>query len=403
MSDRILEVMDGGKIPIKIGSVAEVKLQEKLGEGAFGSAWKVFDTVTGKAYVLKIIQGIAPGGVDAERVRLEASVSVPSEHIVEVLGLCEWDSSTYLILFKYYPGKSLDKLLEEGSLTSSQKKEIFKQALFGVADAHLCNIIHRDLKPANILVEDSGNVRIIDFGISKFKGKGLTVTGAIMGTLPYMAYELLVDGAKVADARSDIYALGQILYELAMGQNFWTRQGWKELKHFVAYLSTDPPPSEVMNLGDFHCDFYPDIADMLLRMAKINQEERPSSAEDVLAELGYIRGLPEPPPDLNLRYPMLIVESGNNRGSRTLVNIEDGGKLVIGRSDISGANASISRSHVEFSRSGDRYFVRDLESKNKTMVRGLLLDPKAKPTEIKHADRIRVGDIFLRFAFLRKI
>ena len=403
MSERILQIMEGGRIPVEIGTVAEVELLEKLGEGAFGSAWKVNDTTTGKPYVLKIIQGILPGSVDAERVRLEASVSIPSEHIVEVIGLCEWDTSTFLILFKYYPAKSLDKVLEAGGLTSSQKKEIFRQTLIGVSDAHSHNIIHRDLKPANILVEDSGNVRLIDFGISKFKERGLTVSGAIMGTLPYMAYELLVEGAGVADARADIYALGQILYELAMGQHFWIRQGWKELKHFVGYLSRIPAPTEVMELSDFHCDFYPDVAPLLLRMTKIDLEDRPSSVEAVLSELGYIRGLPEPPPDLHLRYPMLIVESGSNRGARTLVNIEDGGSLVLGRADIAGANQSISRRHLEFSRSGDRYFVRDLGSKNGTMLRGIALNPSATSWEIKHVDRIKVGDIFLRFAFLRKV
>lgn len=403
MSGRTLSIMVGGRISVATGSVAEVELQELLGSGSFGSAWKVTDCASGQPYVLKIIQGIKPGSVDAERVRLEASVSIPSEYVVPVVGLCEWDPSTFMILFEYFPARSLDKVLEAGTLTSAKKKEIFKQTLIGVSDAHRCNIIHRDLKPENILVSDAGNVKLIDFGVSKFKGKGLTMSGAIIGTLPYMAPELLLYGAKVADARADIYALGQILYELAMGKHFWTRSGWKELSDLVEYLGQTPPPAEGIKLSDFHCDFYKDATRVLQQMVKIDPNERYFSVDDVMSDLGYIPNLPEPPKDLHLRYPLLIVESGNNRGAKTLINIEDGGTLALGRADLAGADSSISRNHLEFSRSGDRYFVRDLGAKNGTMVRGIALDKGVPPLEIRHADRVKVGDIFLRFAFLREV
>ncbi len=409
MTVKSLAIMVGGRIPVNIGKVVEVELQELLGAGAFGSAWKVIDCATGEPYSLKIIQGILPGSVDAERVRLEASVSIPSKYVVSVQGLCEWEPSTFLILFEYSPGKSLDKLLEEGTLSSKQKKEIFQQTMIGVGDAHRCNIIHRDLKPGNILVSDDGNVKLIDFGISKFKGKGLTVSGAIIGTMTYMAPELLLYGAKVADARADIYALGQILYELAMGEHFWIRHGWSELSDLVTFLTQSPPPMEVTDLKDFSCDFYPKAADVLPKMVKIDPNDRYFAVEDVMADLGYIPDLPELPKDLNMRYPVLILESGSNRGARTLVNIDDGGTLILGRQDLAGADNSITRrhngtgGHLEFSRVGDHYFVRDLNSKNGTMVRGIALEHDSPATEIKHADRIKVGDIFLRFAFLREI
>lgn len=402
MSERILQIMVSGRIPVGIGSVAEVELLEFLGGGGFATAWKVADVATRDLYVLKIYQGIKPGSVMVERVKLEAEVRIPSEHIVPALGLCEWDSSTFLILFEYFPGKSLDKLLEAGALTSEQKKQIYKQILIGVSDAHRHNVIHRDLKPANILLGDDGLVKLIDFGISKFKGLGLTLTGEIIGTIPYMAPELLLEGSKVADARADIYSLGHVLYELAMGQHFWARQGWSELKDWVTYLKQIPPPSEGIDLDDFHCNFYSQAHHVLPRMVKINSAERYSSIDEVLSDLGYVPYLPEPPKDLHLRHPLLIVESGSNRGARTVLGLGDGERREIGRADIAGSDTTISRRHLEFNRSSDCYFVRDLGSKNGTMVRGIILDPADPPTEVRHGDRIKVGDVFLRFAFMHE-
>jgi len=402
MSERILQVMVGGVIPLNIGSIANVELLELLGAGAFGSAWKVKDCKTGKLYALKIIQGIKPGTVMVERVRLEAEVFVPSDYIVPVIGLCEWDATTFLILFEYFDGNSLDNLLLEGCLTDEQKKNIFYQTLLGVADAHAHNIIHRDLKPANILVGKDGQVKLIDFGISKFKGMGLTVSGEIIGTIPYMAPELLLYGSKLADARADIYALGHILYELAMGKHFWARQGWRELKDFARYLKQTPPPTEAIDCSDFKCDFFREAHRVLPSMVKIENSQRYRRIDYLLSDLGYIPDLPEIPIDLNLRYPLLIVESGSNRGARSLVNIEDGGCLVLGRADIAGDDSSISRRHLQFMRVGDSYYVEDLNSKNGTWVQGIALEKGEAMMEIKHGDRIKIGDIFLRFAFARE-
>lgn len=403
MSERTLQVMEGGRIPVAIGDVAEVELLELLGSGGFGSVWKVKDCATVKIYVLKIIQGIIPDSIIVERVRLEAEVSVPSKYIIPVIGLCEWDASTFLILFEYFSGTSLDNLLASSRLTSQQKKDIFNQILLGVSDAHHNNIIHRDLKPANILVGEDGLVKIIDFGISKFKEKGISVSGEIFGTLPYMAPELWLYGSKIADARADIYALGHVLYTMAMGDHFWTRKGWRALKDFALYLKQTPPPTEAIDLSDFHCEFYHQAQRVLSRMVKINSNERYADLDDVLSDLGYVADLPKTPQDLNLRSPLLIVESGSNRGARTVASIKDGESLVLGRADIAGNDSSISRRHVRLSRVGESYFVADLSSKNGTLVGGIALEASAPPVEIRHGDRIKIGDVFLRFVFLQEV
>jgi serine/threonine-protein kinase len=393
----VLHLYEGGQIPLNVGDVGTVELRELLGTGGFAAAWRVADVDTGKEYTLKVVQGLRPDGTMAHRVRLEAEVAIPSEYVVPVVGLREWDPSTFLILFDYFPAEPLDRLLERKALSAGQKKLIFTETLLGVADAHRHNVVHRDLKPGNILVTDGGHVRLIDFGVSKFKGRNLTLSGEILGTLPYMAPEVLGIGARVADARADIYSLGQVLYEMATGQHFWTRQGWSELRDLVGFLNRRPPPAELIDLEGFHCDFYRDAARVLRRMVKVDPDERHPSVEEVLADLGHVPDLPEPPPGLRLRSPLLIVESGSNRGARTVLGLADGERRELGRSDLAGNDESVSRRHLAFSRRGDRYYVEDLGSKNGTLLRGLAL---AGPAELRHADRIKVGDLFLRFAFL---
>jgi len=390
---KTLELMEGGTIPIHLGKIEKIELLELLGTGAFGSAWKAINPDTKKLYALKVIQGVKPDASLVERIRLEAEVNIPSVQIIPVVGLKKWDDNTYLILFEYFPGTPLDELLLKRSLTDSQKRDIFQQILLGTVAAHNCNIIHRDLKPANILIGDDCQVKIIDFGVSKFKDKNITLSGEIIGTPPYMALELFLEGGRVADAKTDIYALGQILYELAMGENFWQRRRWYQLEDFIKYVTQTPPPTEGIDLTDFHCDFFPEAKGVLLRMMKLDPNERYAEVEEVICELGISGESPKVVNSFSWEYPLLIVESGSNKGARTFIKINDGESQVLGRAELAGADTSISRKHLEFSRQGNDYFVRDLGSKNGTMLKGKLVGDR--PLPLQPGDFLKVGDIFL--------
>jgi serine/threonine-protein kinase len=392
---KILELMEGGTVPIHLDKVEKVQLLELLGTGAFGSAWKAINPNTKQPYALKVIQGVKPDATLVERIRLEAEVNIPSVQIIPVVGLKKWDDNTYLILFEYFPGTSLDELLLKRSLTNSQKRDIFQQILLGVAAAHNCNVIHRDLKPANILIGDDSQVKIIDFGVSKFKDKNLTLSGEIIGTPPYMALELFLEGGQVADAKTDIYALGQILYELAMGEHFWQRRSWYQLEDFFEYVTQTPPPTEGIDLTDFDCDFFPEAKRVLLKMMKLDPNERYLEVEEIICELGISGESEKVVSNLSFEYPLLIVESGSNKGARTFININDGESQILGRAELAGADTSISRKHLEFSRQGNDYFVRDLGSKNGTMLKGKLIGDR--PLPLQPGDFLKVGDIFLSF------
>ena len=154
-----------------------------------------------------------------------------------------------------------------------------------------------------------------------------------------------------------------------------------------------------MEFNDFHWDFYREVIPVLAGMVKIDPEERYDSIDNILDDLGYMVQLPELPQDLCLRYPILLVNSGTNTGARTFINIEDGDSLILGRADIAGADKTLSSEHLEFTRKGDSYFIRDLGSKNGTMVRDKVVQDS--PILISHGDKIQVGNVELCFAFLQ--
>ncbi|MDJ0718486.1 MAG: FHA domain-containing serine/threonine-protein kinase [Prochloraceae cyanobacterium] len=413
MTNKVLQNYEGGrfKLPLYNGKVVPLELTELLGSGAFGHVWKARDLDEFRFYALKIIQAPQFEGL-IQRFRLEAEVLIPSKYTISPQGFQEWDSQTCLILFDYFPGQTLSNYLESVELTTDKKKKIFRQILQGVADAHRCNIIHRDIKPANILVAEE-RVKIIDFGIAKFKEHKLTKPKQIMGTYPWMAPEVLIRGGAIADARVDIYALGHIFYQIETGQHFWGRQGWglNGFEQWVQkYLSKNP--TEGIDLQDFTSEIHPHGKEIISRMVKINPEERFSNVEEVLAELGSepIEKTLEQPieiekdrEDNELRTPVLIIESGSNKNAKTTINIPDGGNLILGRGELAGNDSSISRKHIEFIRRKSQYLVRDVGSKNGTLFKGSLLKSKGSFIPINHRDSIKVGDIFLRFIWSKNV
>lgn len=397
MSDRILEMMPGGRISLGLDSIKEVELIELLGSGGAGDVWKAVDKKTGNKYVLKIIRFFTkPDDETIKRIELEAGVSVDSEHVIPAIGLKEFDLHTFFLLFPYFEGTALDKVLKETALSDVEKKNIYNQVLKSVDDIHRHNIIHRDLKPANFLLLADGKIKLIDFGIAKFAGKEITRSGW-RGTQEYIPPESLREGSRNADARVDIYALGQILYEIVVGKHFWKKQDWYGLEDLIEFLNQDPRPTEVILLDGFECNFYANANNVLLKMVKRDPNERFSSVKEVMEALEIVDA-PITIADSIISIPFLIVESGTNRNAQLPIHVASGGVNQYGRADIAGNDSSISRKHIEFSRIANKYFVKDLASKNGTLLNGNTLG--STPTEINSGDRIKLGDIFLRFEFI---
>jgi len=201
----------------------------EIGRGRFGvvyKAWWMKDTP--RLVALKILT--VAGDMEVHRFDREISVlqRIESPHIVKCLHAGESAGSHYFVM-DYVRGTHLDEFLRTRTTGLPEKLRVFQRVCSAVADAHATGVIHRDLKPRNILVDDAGAPHILDFGIcSVYQGVGtsmavdtITQHGDVIGTLKYMSPEQAWGGvAGPIDARSDIWSLGIMLYEIATGGKY---------------------------------------------------------------------------------------------------------------------------------------------------------------------------------------
>jgi serine/threonine-protein kinase len=177
---------------------------------------------------------------------------------------------------EYVRGRSLSKILEtEGALPWDRAVRLLASALDGIAEAHRAGVIHRDLKPDNLMITESGTVKVMDFGIARMAGTGhLTRTGLMVGTLRYMAPEQIQ--GEEADARSDIYSLGGVFYQMLTGRPAF--EGKSDYAILKAQIEEMPPPPSTAAPG-------PGIPDWLdravLRALAKNPADRFQSVEEM--------------------------------------------------------------------------------------------------------------------------
>jgi predicted Zn-dependent peptidase/predicted Ser/Thr protein kinase len=190
----------------------------ELGRGGMGIVYKVRDRETGEVVALKILKPeIAANPQILERFKNELLLAHKITHR-RVARLYEFHRAgdTVYLSMEFVEGESLRSVLErEGRLETGRAIEFAGQLADGLAEAHRQSIVHRDLKPENIMIGPDGDLKVMDFGISRSFAEDVTVTGSVVGTPAYMAPEQ-AEG-KTLDHRTDIYAFGLILYEMFTG------------------------------------------------------------------------------------------------------------------------------------------------------------------------------------------
>jgi predicted Ser/Thr protein kinase len=202
--------------------IGKYRLERKLGQGAMGEVFLGVHTQLGNAVAVKILSargGAEPQGVERFLNEARAVAAIDHENIARVIDQDRLPDGTPYIVMEYVEGRTLRELLHErGQLELRLVAQLGLDVLSALAAAHALGIVHRDLKPENLLVTPGGRAKVLDFGIAKLLNAPVPLTqeGALIGTPHYMAPEQAMGSA--VDGRTDLYALGVMLYECVTGQ-----------------------------------------------------------------------------------------------------------------------------------------------------------------------------------------
>lgn len=196
-------------------TVGKYRVEERIGRGGMGTVYRAVDETLRREVAIKVLNSELNDPEVAKRFRAEAITVARLNHagIATVYELFEHDGQ-WLMVMEFVRGETLERLIERaGPLSAERAADLCMQALAALTHAHGLGVVHRDLKPANLMLTEAGAVKIMDFGIARVSGsEHLTSAGFMMGTPAYMAPEQVL-GHEV-DARTDIYALGVVLYRL---------------------------------------------------------------------------------------------------------------------------------------------------------------------------------------------
>ena len=283
-------------MPPQAGSrLGPYELTAPIGAGGMGEVWRGKDTRLDRSVAVKILPaGFAQDDERRQRFEREAKTisSLNHPHICTLFDVGHEGDAHFLVM-ELLEGESLADRLQKGPLPLDQVVKFGAQVSDALSAAHKQGIVHRDLKPGNVMLTKSG-AKLLDFGLARSgaglggvsgstalptEAKPLTSVGTVLGTFQYMAPEQL-EGAE-ADPRTDIFALGALLYEMATARRAF--EGKSKTSLIAAILSTQPPP-----ISSIQPVMPPALDHVVRKCLEKDPDDRWQSAHDVASELRWI-------------------------------------------------------------------------------------------------------------------
>lgn len=258
------------------------RLTSPIAAGGMGEVWRAVDELLGREVAVKLLRShVAADQSFRDRFRAEARITagLADPHIAQVFDYGESDGDAYLVM-ELVIGEPLSAILaRHGALDPQVALDVVEQTARGLYAAHRAGVIHRDIKPGNLLVTESGQVKITDFGIARaLEAAPLTRTGIVLGTARYISPEQ-ASGSSLTPA-SDIYSLGVVAYECLAGRPPFAAES--EVALAIKHMNEAPPPLPAA--------VPPPVRALVFDMLAKQPDRRPATGPDLMNRVVALKG-----------------------------------------------------------------------------------------------------------------
>jgi serine/threonine-protein kinase len=368
------------------------QIKEERGRGGMAVVYKAYDCILQRTVALKVLLPMLAANKEfTQRFRREAITAANLRHpnIVVIFDVGAHDQFQYIVM-EYLDGQTLQHEIQKtGRLPLARVLGILGPLAGALDYAHQQGLVHRDVKPANIIIGQSDQVTLTDFGLVKAgRGSQITAQGSAMGTLRYMSPEQAM--GRELNSRADVYSLGVVVYEMLVGETPFTGSTPYETLHSLIYKPPPPPSQRDPRIN-------PGVEGAVLRALAKEADQRFSTAGEFVQAVARAAGA-SPGTDL------VITTGALQREAVLLLTTTDGrrfpvyrGGTTIGRdaaNDIVLPYRQISRHHAQIRCSPSGCTVADLGSTNGTFVSGTRLSSR-RQYPLRPGDQLGIGPIVL--------